>query len=168
MTEQEKYMKAALRLAHKAADEGEVPVGAVVVCEGKIVSRGRNRRETKKDALHHAEIEAISKACKKLGGWRLHKCDLYVTLEPCPMCAGAIINSRIKTVYYGAPDPKAGSCGTLVNLFDLPYNHKPAVVSGVMEAECAAVLRDFFRALRQRRKEERKQRAAQPADGQQS
>ena len=157
MTEQEKYMKAALRLAHKAADEGEVPVGAVVVCEGKIVGRGRNRRETKKDALHHAEIEAIDKACKKLGGWRLHKCDLYVTLEPCPMCAGAIINARIRTVYYGAPDPKAGSCGTLVNLFALPYNHKPEVVSGVMEEECAGVLRDFFRALRKRQKEARNQ-----------
>ena len=156
MTEQEKYMKAALRLARKAADEGEVPVGAVVVCEGKIVGRGRNRRETKKNALHHAEIEAIGKACKKLGGWRLHKCDLYVTLEPCPMCAGAIINARIKTVYYGAPDPKAGSCGTLVNLFELPYNHKPAVVHGVLGEDCAAILRDFFRALRQRRKEERK------------
>ena len=157
MTEQEKYMKAALRLARKAADEGEVPVGAVVVCEGKIVGRGRNRRETKKDALGHAEIEAIHKACKKLGGWRLHKCDLYVTLEPCPMCAGAIINARIRTVYYGAPDPKAGSCGTLVNLFALPYNHKPEVVSGVMEEECAGVLRDFFRALRKRRKEARNQ-----------
>ena len=168
MTEQEKFMNAALKLARKAAAEGEVPVGCVVVRDGLIVGRGRNRRETKKDALGHAEIEAIHKACKKLGGWRLHKCDLYVTLEPCPMCAGAIINSRIKTVYYGAPDPKAGSCGTLVNLFELPYNHKPAVVSGVMEEECAAVLRDFFRALRQRRKEERKQRAAQPADGQQS
>lgn len=155
MTEQEKYMKAALRLARKAADEGEVPVGAVVVCEGKIVGRGRNRRETKKNALHHAEIEAIEKACKKLGGWRLHKCDLYVTLEPCPMCAGAIINARIKTVYYGASDPKAGSCGTLVNLFELPYNHKPERVVGVMEEECAAVLRDFFRALRQKRKKER-------------
>ena len=107
MTEQEKYMKAALKLAQKAADEGEVPVGAVVVCDGKIVGRGRNRRETKKNALHHAEIEAIEKACKKLGGWRLHRCDLYVTLEPCPMCAGALINSRMKTVYYGAPDPKA-------------------------------------------------------------
>ena len=95
MTEQEKYMKAALKLAQKAADEGEVPVGAVVVCDGKIVGRGRNRRETKKNALHHAEIEAIEKACKKLGGWRLHRCDLYVTLEPCPMCAGALINSRI-------------------------------------------------------------------------
>ena len=100
MTEQEKYMKAALKLAHRAAEEGEVPVGAVVVCDGKIVGRGRNRRETKKNALHHAEIEAIEKACKKLGGWRLHRCDLYVTLEPCPMCAGAIINARIKTVYF--------------------------------------------------------------------
>lgn len=125
MTEQEKYMKAALKLAQKAADEGEVPVGAVVVCDGKIVGRGRNRRETKKNALHHAEIEAIEKACKKLGGWRLHRCDLYVTLEPCPMCAGALINSRMKTVYYGAPDPKAGSCGSLINLFALPYNHQP-------------------------------------------
>lgn len=114
MTEQEKYMKAALKLAQKAADEGEVPVGAVVVCDGKIVGRGRNRRETKKNALHHAEIEAIEKACKKLGGWRLHRCDLYVTLEPCPMCAGALINSRMKTVYYGASDPKAG----LVRLAD--------------------------------------------------
>ena len=155
MTEQEKYMKAALRLAQKAAEEGEVPVGAVVVCEGRIVGRGRNRRETKKNALHHAEIEAIGKACKKLGGWRLHQCDLYVTLEPCPMCAGAIINARIKTVYYGAPDPKAGSCGSLINLFELPYNHQPALVPGIMEDECAAVLRSFFRALRQRRREER-------------
>ena len=157
MTEQEKYMKAALRLARKAAEEGEVPVGAVVVCDGQIVGRGRNRREVKKNALHHAEIEAIGKACKKLGGWRLHKCDLYVTLEPCPMCAGAIINARIKTVYYGAPDPKAGSCGTLVNLFALPYNHKPAVVAGVLEDECADVLRAFFRALRERRRAARQE-----------
>ena len=155
MTEQEKYMKAALRLAQKAADEGEVPVGAVVVCDGKIVGRGRNRRETRKDALHHAEIEAIGKACKKLGGWRLHRCDIYVTLEPCPMCAGAIINSRIKTVYFGAPDAKAGSCGTLVNLFELPYNHKPEVVSGLMEEECAGILKFFFRELR-RKKEKSK------------
>lgn len=154
----DKYMKAALRLAQKAADEGEVPVGAVVVCEGKIVGRGRNRRETKKNALHHAEIEAIDKACKKLGGWRLHKCDLYVTLEPCPMCTGAIINSRIKTVYYGAKDEKAGSCGTLVNLFELPYNHKPEVVSGVMEQECSEILKRFFRELRERKKIERKMR----------
>ena len=163
MTEQEKYMKAALRLAQKAAEEGEVPVGAVVVCEGRIVGRGRNRRETKKNALHHAEIEAIEKACKKLGGWRLHQCDLYVTLEPCPMCAGAIINARIKTVYYGAPDPKAGSCGSLINLFELPYNHQPALVPGIMEDECAAVLRSFFRALRQRRREEREQQKTDAA-----
>ena len=116
-TEQEKFMKAALKLAQKSAEEGEVPVGCVIVCDGKIVGRGRNRRETKKTALSHAEIEAIGKACKKLGGWRLHKCDLYVTLEPCPMCAGAIINARIRTVYYGADDSKAGSCGSLINLF---------------------------------------------------
>ncbi|MDY3618950.1 tRNA adenosine(34) deaminase TadA [Agathobaculum sp.] len=152
MTETEKYMKAALRLAQKAADEGEVPVGAVVVCEGKIVGRGRNRRETRKNALHHAEIEAIKKACKKLGGWRLHKCDLYVTLEPCPMCAGAIINARIKTVFFGAPDPKAGSCGTLTNLFTLPYNHQPAVVAGVLEDECAKILKTFFQELRRKKK----------------
>ena len=164
MTEQQKYMKAALRLAQKAAEEGEVPVGAVVVCEGKIVGRGRNRRETKKNALHHAEIEAIEKACRKLGGWRLHKCDLYVTLEPCPMCAGAIINARIKTVYYGAPDPKAGSCGTLVDLFALPYNHRPTVVSGVMEEACAAILRDFFRALREKRRRLRFQEKSDVAD----
>ena len=158
MTEQQKNMQAALRLARKAAEEGVVPVGAVVVCEGKIVGRGRNRREGKKNALHHAEIEAIGKACKKLGGWRLHKCDLYVTLEPCPMCAGAIINARIKTVYYGAADSKAGSCGSVVDLFALPYNHRPELVTGVLGEECAQVLRDFFAALREKRKAERKQR----------
>lgn len=164
MTEQEKYMKAALRLAQKAAVEGEVPVGAVVVCDGKIVGRGRNRRETKKNALCHAEIEAIHKACKKLGGWRLHRCDLYVTLEPCPMCTGAIINSRIKTLYYGAPDPKAGSCGTMVNLFDFPYNHKPEMVAGLMEKECIEILQQFFRNLRARKKIEKKQRQQQLQD----
>ena len=118
MTEQEKYMKAALKLAHRAAEEGEVPVGAVVVCDGKIVGRGRNRRETKKNALHHAEIEAIEKACKKLGGWRLHRCDLYVTLEPCPMCAGAIINARIKMVYFGARCRRYGGavCGRAAHI----------------------------------------------------
>ena len=163
MTEQEKFMNAALKLARKAAAEGEVPVGAVVVCEGKIVGRGRNRRETRKDALHHAEIEAIGKACKKLGGWRLHQCDLYVTLEPCPMCTGAIINARIKTVYYGAPDYKAGSCGSVVNLFELPYNHKPELVSGLLEQECTEELQKFFRALRERKKQEKEQRKQQAA-----
>lgn len=152
ISEQQKYMKAALKLAQKSALEGEVPVGCVVVCDGKIVGRGRNRRETKKTALSHAEIEAIGKACKKLGGWRLHRCDLYVTLEPCPMCAGAIINARIKTVYYGADDLKAGSCGSLINLFDVPYNHKPEIVRGVMKEECSAILTDFFRQLREKRK----------------
>ena len=151
------FMGEALRLAGCAAERGEVPVGAVVVCDGQIVGTGFNRRETGKNALAHAELEAIDAACRRLGGWRLHKCDLYVTLEQCPMCAGAIINARIRTVYYGAPDPKAGSCGTLVNLFALPYNHKPEVVSGVMEEECAGVLRDFFRALRKRQKEARNQ-----------
>ena len=155
MTEQEKFMKAALRLAKKAADEGEVPVGCVVVRDGQIVGRGRNRRETKKNALGHAEIEAIHKACRKLGGWRLHQCDLYVTLEPCPMCTGAIINARIQTVYFGAPDPKAGSCGSVVNLFDLPYNHKPQLVSGLLEQDCIDELQAFFRALRARKKAEK-------------
>lgn len=158
MTEHEKFMNAALKLARKAAAEGEVPVGCVVVRDGVIVGRGRNRRETKKDALDHAEIEAIHKACKKLGGWRLHQCDLYVTLEPCPMCTGAIINARIKTVYYGAPDLKAGSCGSVVNLFDLPYNHKPELVSGLMEQECTEELQKFFRELRERKKLEKQLR----------
>ncbi len=158
MTEQEKFMKAAWKLAQKAAEEGEVPVGCVIVCDGKIVGRGRNRRETKKTALGHAELEAIQKACKKLGGWRLHRCDLYVTLEPCPMCAGAIINARIKTVYYGAPDHKAGSCGSLTNLFELPYNHKPMLVSGLMEQACVEELQKFFKALRVRKREEKERR----------
>lgn len=145
---EEKFMRAALEEARKAADEGEVPIGAAVVRGEEIVGRGHNRRETSKNALSHAEIEAIDDACRTLGGWRLWQCDLYVTLEPCPMCAGAIINSRIVHVYYGASDPKAGSCGSIVNLFDLPYNHKPVAVGGILEEECAALLRNFFRELR--------------------
>lgn len=152
---EQRFMKAALRLAEKAAAEGEVPVGAVVVCDGTIVGRGRNRRESKKNALHHAEIEAIEKACKKLGGWRLHRCDLYVTLEPCPMCTGAIINARIANVYFGTEDRKAGSCGSVINLFELPYNHKPNLCGGVMREECAQVLKDFFAELRRRKREEK-------------
>lgn len=149
-------MGAALEEARKAAALGEVPVGAVVARRGEVVAAAHNTRETEKNALHHAELLAIDAACKKLGGWRLHRCDLYVTLEPCPMCAGALINSRMKTVYYGAPDPKAGSCGSLINLFALPYNHQPALVSGVLEQECADILRNFFRELRKKRKEIRK------------
>ena len=141
-------MKAALKLAHRAAAEGEVPVGAVVVCDGKIVGRGRNRRETKKNALHHAEIEAIEKACKKLGGWRLHRCDLYVTLEPCPMCAGAIINARVPVVVYGAKEPNFGSCGSVLNLFEERYGHHPAIYGGVLSDDCADALRAFFGGLR--------------------
>ena len=148
---EEKYMKAALELAALSASEGEVPVGAVVVCEGEIVGTGRNRREKGKNALYHAELEAIDNACKALGGWRLHKCDLYVTLEPCPMCTGAIINARIKNLIYGASDPKAGSAGSVVNLFDLPYNHKPEVTGGVMGEACSAILTDFFRSLREKK-----------------
>ena len=148
MIEQEKYMKAALKLAHRAAEEGEVPVGAVVVCDGKIVGRGRNRRETKKNALHHAEIEAIEKACKKLGGWRLHRCDLYVTLEPCPMCAGAILNARIPRVYYGARDRAMGACGGVLNLYMEPFALTPALVGGILADECRAVLESFFRGIR--------------------
>ena len=145
MTEQEKYMKAALKLAQKAADEGEVPVGAVVVCDGKIVGRGRNRRETKKNALHHAEIEAIEKACKKLGGWRLHRCDLYVTLEPCPMCAGACIQTHIGTIAFGAWDPKLGACGSIWDITRDPHiGHSPEVHGGVLEGECQSILTDFF------------------------
>lgn len=155
MTDYE-LMGAALAEAEQAAALGEVPVGAVVVRDGEIIAAAHNTRETEKNALHHAELLAIDAACKKLGGWRLHRCDLYVTLEPCPMCAGALINSRMKTVYYGAPDPKAGSCGSLINLFALPYNHQPALVSGVLEQECADILRNFFRELRKKRKEIRK------------
>lgn len=155
MTDYE-LMGAALAEAEQAAALGEVPVGAVVARDGEIIAAAHNTRETEKNALHHAELLAIDAACKKLGGWRLHRCDLYVTLEPCPMCAGALINSRMKTVYYGTPDPKAGSCGSLINLFALPYNHQPALVSGVLEQECADILRNFFRELRKKRKEIRK------------
>lgn len=142
------FMKEALRLADEAAAEGEVPVGAVVTIDGRIVGRGRNRREKDKNALAHAELEAINEACRTLGGWRLWQCDMYVTLEPCPMCTGAIINSRIKRLVYGASDYKAGSCGSVVNLFELPYNHKPETVAGFMQEECAAKLTEFFKNLR--------------------
>lgn len=145
------YMNEALLLAREASADGEVPVGAVVVCDGKIVGRGRNRREKDKNALAHAEIEAINEACRTLGGWRLWKCDLYVTLEPCPMCTGAIINSRIKRLIYGAKDTKAGSCESVVNLFDLPYNHKPEVISGVLEEEASENLKIFFKNLRKKK-----------------
>jgi tRNA(adenine34) deaminase len=141
-------MRLALQLADEAAAEGEVPVGAVVVRDGKVVGTGRNRREKDKNALAHAELEALDEACRTVGGWRLFGATLYVTLEPCPMCAGAIINARIDRVCYGAADPKAGSCGSLVDLFALPYNHRPLCEGGLLKEECAAKLTDFFRSLR--------------------
>lgn len=150
--EDEKFMRAALVQARLAALEGEVPVGAVVVKDGEIISEGRNRREVGKNALAHAELEAIDGACRALGGWRLWQCDLYVTLEPCPMCTGAIINARIRRLVYGASDRKAGSCGSVVNLFDLPYNHRPEVTAGCMDEECGELLREFFRELRRRKR----------------
>lgn len=147
----EKMMRRALELARQAALEGEVPVGAVVARGGEIIAEGRNRREACKNALCHAEIEAIDAACRALHGWRLWECDLYVTLEPCPMCTGAILNARIARVIFGASDPKAGSCGSIVNLFDLPYNHHPQLVSGVLREECGEVLTEFFQRLRDQR-----------------
>ena len=156
MTDTE-LMNIAIEQAKIAAEELEVPVGAVIVRNGEVVSVGRNRRETGKNALAHAEIEAIDLACKKLGGWRLWECEMYVTLEPCPMCTGAIINSRIRRLVYGASDYKAGSCGSVVNLFDLPYNHKPEVVSGFMAEECSALLSEFFSNLRRIRNEKKEE-----------
>ena len=142
------FMERAVTLAKISALEGEVPVGAVVVKDGQIVGEGRNRRELGKNALYHAETEAINNACKNLGGWRLWQCEMFVTLEPCPMCAGAIINSRIKKVTFGAYDKKAGSFGSIINFNDLPYNHKPEIVGGVNEEECSNLLKDFFKTLR--------------------
>ena len=152
------YMRAAIGRAETAAKEGEIPVGAVIVYKGKIIAGGRNRRETAKCALCHAEISAIEGACRRLSGWRLFACDLYVTLEPCPMCAGAIINARIKRVFIGTRDPKAGSFGSVLNLNDFPYNHKPELIYGVCEKECSNLLTDFFRTLREKKKEQKKQR----------
>ncbi len=148
------FMKKALEYACLAKETSDVPVGAVVVCDGEIISYGYNRREGSKNSLSHAEIEAINGACNKLGGWRLHKCDLYVTLEPCPMCAGAIINSRIKNVYFGASDPKAGAFGGLFDMNAFALNHHPNVIGGVCAEECALLLSDFFGELRKKRKEE--------------
>jgi len=148
VTEREQYMTQALELAREAMAEGEVPVGCVIVKDGVVVGKGRNRRETCHTALGHAEIEAIAMACETLGGWRLKDCTLCVTLEPCPMCAGAIVNARIPVVCYGAKDDKAGCCGSVLNLFEERFNHKPRIYGGVLEAECGAILQEFFEALR--------------------
>lgn len=143
-----KFMLEAIALAKEAASLGEVPVGAVIVKDGKIIAKGKNEREAKQNALSHAEIEAINKACKNTGSWRLDGCEMYVTLEPCPMCAGAIINSRIKTLVFGAYDSKMGSVDSVVNLCDLPYPHKVEVYGGILEDECLEIIKDFFKNLR--------------------
>jgi len=146
------YMREAIALAEKAAELGEAPVGCVIVLDGEIIGRGYNLRESSGNPLTHAEIIAINEACRYVESFRLVGCELYVTLEPCPMCAGACINSRVERVIFGAYDPKAGSCGSVVNLFDLPYNHKPALCGGVLEEECASLLSRFFLSLRERNK----------------
>ncbi len=146
----ERYMKRAVKLAELAGSTGEIPVGAVVVKRdtGEIIAEGYNRRESDKNALAHAELIAINEACKKLGGWRLIGCDLYVTLEPCPMCCGAIINSRVERVIYGADDSKAGSVFSVQQMFEMPYNHKPEIIRGVLAEECGELLSSFFRRIR--------------------
>jgi tRNA(adenine34) deaminase len=146
--EEAKYMDEALRLAAEAARDGEVPVGCVIVCGDRIVGRGRNRREKNRNALAHAEIEAISDACRTLGGWRLWECTMYVTLEPCPMCAGAIVNARIPKVVCGARDAKCGACGSVCDLFSMDFNHHPVITYGLREQESAALLSEFFTDLR--------------------
>ncbi len=148
-----RFMEAAIREAIRARDVGEVPVGCVITYENEIIGKAHNQRETLQDPTAHAEILAITQASAKLGSWRLEQTRLYVTLEPCPMCAGAIILARIPEVYFGAPDPKAGVCGTLMNLLsDTRFNHSPAVMPGVMAEECGALLTSFFRAIRERQK----------------
>jgi len=142
------FMKRAMLCAKKAADKGEIPVGCVIVKDNKIIATGYNVRESKRNALCHAEIIAINRACKKLGGWRLHQCDMYVTLEPCPMCAGAIINSRIKNVYVGTEDPKAGCFGSLCDFNSFGFNHRPNVEFGILREDCSRQIKDFFKKLR--------------------
>ena len=155
-TQQEEYMKEALILAREAAAAGEVPVGCVIVRDGEIVGRGRNRREEKQATSSHAEMEAIAQANETLGSWRLEDCELYVTLEPCPMCAGAILNARVKRVWYGARDEAMGACGGVMNLFMEAFPNRPALVGGILAEECRGVLTAFVSGLRQK---------GPPADG---
>ena len=157
MTDYE-LMGLALEEARKAAALGEVPVGAVVAKDGVPVAMAHNLRETEKNATYHAELLAIQEACRVLGGWRLWQCELFVTLEPCPMCSGAIINSRIRRVVYGAADPKAGCCGSLTDLFSMPFNHRPAVESGLRSEEAGALLQEFFLYLRQKRARQKEEK----------
>ncbi|MGM9615772.1 MAG: nucleoside deaminase [Oscillospiraceae bacterium] len=150
--DREAYMRRALELAREAGQNGDVPVGAVVAdAAGNIIGEGRNRREERRSAVHHAEIEAIEAACAARGTWRLDGCTLYVTLEPCPMCAGAVLNARVPTLVYGAKEPVTGSCGSVLNLFEERYGFHPAIYGGVLEEECAAVLKEFFSDLREQK-----------------
>jgi tRNA(adenine34) deaminase len=151
--EREDYMREALALAREAYEAGEVPVGCVIVKNGRIIGRGRNRREEKQSALSHAELEAIEDACRATGGWRLQGCQLYVTLEPCPMCAGGIISARIPEVYYGAKDEGFGAVGSILNLFEENFRHHPKVIGHILEADCKAILQDFFVRVRERNPE---------------
>lgn len=145
------FMKEALKLAQISYNEGEVPVGAVIVKDNEIIATGRNRREQSKNALSHAEIEAINNACNKLGGWRLWECDIYITLEPCPMCSGAIVNARIPNVYFGAYDKNFGCCGSTLNILELENSFRPHFEGGILEDECSNLITDFFKKLRQKK-----------------
>ena len=157
MDSDEKYMKEAIKQAKKAYALGEVPIGCVIVYQDKIIGRGYNRRNTDKNTLAHAEITAINKASKKMGDWRLEDCTLYVTLEPCQMCAGAIVQARITEVVMGTMNPKAGCCGSILNILDMPqFNHQVRVKRGVLEEACSSLLTSFFKELRIRNKEEKK------------
>lgn len=153
LTDEEKYMKEAIRQARKAWKLREVPIGCVIVKEGKVIARGYNRRNTDKNTLAHAELLAIRKACRSVGDWRLEDCTMYITLEPCQMCAGAIVQARIPKVVIGSRNPKAGCAGSILNLLNIPqFNHQVELTEGVLEKECSAMMTDFFRELRERRK----------------
>ncbi|MBQ1515141.1 MAG: tRNA adenosine(34) deaminase TadA [Lachnospiraceae bacterium] len=166
MTQDEKYMREALKQARKAAALGETPIGCVIVSEGRIIARGYNRRKIDRSTLAHAELIAIRKACRAVGDWRLEGCTMYVTLEPCQMCAGALVQSRIDAVVIGCMSPKSGSAGTLINILDNPgFNHQVEIRSGVLEEECSTLLKDFFKELRVRVKAEKLERAAAEALG---
>ena len=159
---QEKYMRQAISLAKKAASIGEVPIGCVIEYEGKVIGRGYNRRKTDKSTLSHAEITAIKKACKKIGDWRLEDCTLYVTLEPCQMCAGAIVQARVKKVVIGCMNPKAGCAGSILNILQMPqFNHQVETVYGVLEEECSTMLTEFFKSLRKRLKTAKEENASE-------
>ncbi len=155
MKDKEFFMKEAIKEAKKAYSKDEVPIGAVIVKDGKIIARGHNLKETKKDTVKHAEIIAIEKASKKIDAWRLEDCDIYVTMEPCPMCMGAIINSRIRKIYYGVADYKAGACGSVVDLTKYKFNHIPEYEKNLLEEECKEVLQNFFKELRVKKKKDR-------------